>query len=82
MDIETTIRKVIQEQDGDHTAHPGILGTLIADALADAGLAQLGDDQVTDYIRDLGDRTAMTTGEIVDSLTESIEADMEEDDEN
>jgi hypothetical protein len=78
MDIETVVRRVIQDQDGDHTAYPATLGTLIADALQAVGIGA-GDDQIADYIRDLGDRTQLTTGEIVDSLTESIESDLDED---
>jgi hypothetical protein len=82
MGIDATIRRVIQQEDGDHTAHHATLGTLIADALADAGLAQLGDDQVADYIRDLGDRTALTTNEIADRLTEAIEEDLDDEEDD
>jgi hypothetical protein len=78
MDIDSTIRRVIQQEDGNHTAHHSTLGTLIADALADAGLAQLGDEQVAEYIRDIGDRTELTTSEIADRLTEAIEADLDD----
>ncbi len=78
MDIDSTIRRVIQQDDADHTAHHSTLGTLIADALADAGLAQLGDEQVADYIRDLGDRTALTASEVADRLTEAIEEDLDD----
>jgi uncharacterized protein YidB (DUF937 family) len=80
VDIADVIRRVINSEDGNHTAHHTTLGTSIADALADAGLAQLGDDQVADYIRDLGDRTGLTTGDIVDRLAEAIEQDFDEDD--
>jgi hypothetical protein len=78
MDIEDVIRKVIGQEDGDHTAGASDLGTLIADALADSGLAQLADDQVADYIRNLGDRTELTTGEIVTYLTDAIEEDLDD----
>lgn len=77
MDIEATIRRVIQSEDGDHTAAANDLGTLIADALQDIGIG-VADDQVADYIRDLGDRTELTTGDIVDRLTEAIEDDLED----
>lgn len=78
MDIADVIRRVIQSEDSNHTAPPNVLGILVAGRLADAGLAQLSDDQVADYIRDLGDRTDMTTGEIVDALAEAIEEDLDE----
>lgn len=78
MDIDSVIRRVIQQEDGDHTTHHSVLGTLIVDALADSGLAQLGDDQVADYIRHLGDRTQLTTSEIADRLAEAIEEDLDE----
>lgn len=80
MDIETVIRRVIDREVGDWTAPASVLGTAIADALADAGLAQLGDDQVADYIRELGDRTQLTTGDIATALAEAIEEDLDEED--
>jgi len=79
MDIADVIRRVVQ--DTGNPTHHSTLGALIADALADAGLAQLGDEQVADYIRDLDDRGNLTTGEIVDALAEAIERDLEEEDE-
>lgn len=78
MDIETVIRRVIDREVGDYTAHPSILGTPIADALADAGLAQIDGDQVADYIRELGDRTQLTTGDIASALADAIEEDLDE----
>ena len=78
MDIADTIRRVIQNEDGDNTAPAGVLGILISGALSDAGLAQLDEDQVADYVRELGDRTELTTGEIVDQLAEAIEADLDD----
>jgi hypothetical protein len=78
MDIEVVIRRVIDDKIGDWTAHPSILGTPIADALADAGLAQLDGDQVADYIRELGDRTQLTSGDIAAALAEAIEEDLDE----
>lgn len=81
MDIEDVVREVIWQKDQGRTAHPADLGTAIADALAAAGLAQLGDEQVADYIREIGDRTGLTDGQISDQLTEAIEEDLEDEDE-
>lgn len=82
MDIEAVIRQVLNSEDGDNTAPASTLGPLIADALSDAGLAQLDGDQVADYIYDLGDRTGMGDGEAAEALTEAIEAGLAEEDEN
>ncbi len=82
MDIEFVIRRVIDREVGDWTAPASALGTPIADALSDAGLAEVDGDQVADYIRELGDRTQLTTGDIAAALAEAIEEDLDEEDEN
>ncbi|GAA0529212.1 hypothetical protein GCM10010172_07330 [Paractinoplanes ferrugineus] len=81
MDIAAVIRRVINDNDPDLTSGAAHLGALIAHALADAGLAQLGDEQVADYIRDLGDNWAERgTNDLAVALAEAIEEDLDEDD--
>ena len=79
MDIESVIRRVIDDKDPGLTSGAANLGTLITDALADAGLAQIADEQAADYIRNLGDKWAeMPAADLVDALTEAIEEDLDD----
>ena len=83
MDIDTVIRRVINDHDPGLTTGAANLGTLIADALADAEIAQLGDEQVADYIRALGDNWAERHGhDLPDRLAEAIEEDLDDEEEN
>jgi hypothetical protein len=83
MDIHAVIRRVINDHDPDLTSGAAHLGTLIADALSGAGLAELDGDQVADYIRELGDRWGERgTDALVDALTEAIEEDLDGEDED
>jgi hypothetical protein len=82
VEIANLIRRVIEDNDPYRTSGPANLGTLIADALADAGLAQLDGGQVADYIRSLGDHWAEKPLYVfVDAVTEAIEEDLDDEEE-
>lgn len=83
MDIETVIRRVINDRDPDLTSGAANLGTLVADALSDAGLAELDGGQVADYIREIGNNWAeLPTNDLATALAEVIEEDLDEEEED
>ncbi len=80
-DIATVIRRVIAEHDPHLTSGAANLGTLIADALASADLAQVDGEQVADHIRALGDNWAERHGhDLADRVAEAIDEDLDEED--
>lgn len=76
-DIRDCIFRLISAEDGDNTASAGNLGALLADALELVGVFVDG-EQIADFVRELGNRTELTAGEIADRLAEDIEADLDD----